>query len=317
MPMRLAHLNLSRRRDALIFTDRLADRPSIYSPVDMTIDVEGCEINEMREMRYQAQMRLAAFSEAVQAEKERMSEEIKAYDEGVSEALQAEERFSAMTLYKQLDSLVKKINEVVEYYSTGEFISSVFTASGDLRDDFDCDDDSQPPEEHQDIINNSTAFGFNYLLYPIYDGCEVIYDIMSNILKINYAKGSECENIQDEAVEIFNAHQGALQRHGFRVRENDVWRKNTHLKTGEKYTEEATHKIQLRRLQEIEAEFGCLPLDGIYPPHRKLPLKSDVITGSSLKPRFIDWKHDAEEYADDEERYIEDDTEFYDTLEKL
>tara|TARA_R110000772_G_scaffold65550_3_gene146301 strand:- start:23556 stop:24398 length:843 start_codon:yes stop_codon:yes gene_type:complete len=280
----------------------------------MTIDVEGCEINEMREMRYQAEMRLAAFSEAVDAEKERMSEEIKAYDEDVSEALQAEERFSAMTLYKQLESLVKKIKEVVEYYSTGEFISSVFTASGDLRDDFDADDESEPPEGHHNIIN---FYEFNYLLYPIYDSNEVIYEIMKDILKINYAKGSECENIQDEAVEIFNAHQGALQRHGFRVRENDVWRKNTHLKTGEKYTEEAKHKIQLRRIYEIIGEHFVGACEGIYPPHRKLPLKSDVITGSSLKPRFIDWKHDAEEYADDEERYIEDDTEFYDTLEKV
>ena len=312
MPMRLAHLNLSRR-----LADRAADRLSIYSPVDMTIDVEGCEINEMREMRYQAQMRLAAFSKAVDAEKERMSEEIKAYDEDVSKAHQAEERMSVMTLNKQLKSLVKKINEVVEYYSTGDFISSVFTASGDLRDDFDCDDESQPPEEHQDIINNSTAFGFNYLLYPIYDGCEVIYDIMSVILNDNYAKGSECENIQDEAVEIFNAHQGALQRHGFRVRENDVWRKNTHLKTGEKYTEEAKHKIQLRRLQEIKGEFCCLPLDGIYPPHRKLPLKSDVITGSSFIPLYDGRGSTIEEHNEYIRERIVDDEAFYDTLEKL
>tara|TARA_R110002096_G_scaffold276026_1_gene469743 strand:+ start:194 stop:424 length:231 start_codon:yes stop_codon:yes gene_type:complete len=31
--------------------------PNIYSPVDMTIDLAGCEINEMRERRYEAEMK--------------------------------------------------------------------------------------------------------------------------------------------------------------------------------------------------------------------------------------------------------------------
>ena len=280
-----SHNSLADRGFALLSAhSKGPNRRSIYSPVDMTIDVEGCLINARREAEAEAEAEVREARRKAEAEAEAEVGRLK-------------------TLYEKFKSLLKKINEVVEYYKTPSFISSVFTASGDLRDDFDADDES-----------DNDNYEFNYLLNPIYDSNEIIYEIMKDILKINYAHDPACEKMKNDAVMIFNKHQGALQRRGFRQRDAEVWRKNTYIKTGEKYSQESEHKIQLRRINAIIDEHYYGGCEGIYPPTRKLPLKDDDFTGSSFVPLYEAHRSTIQEHNEYNRELLSKDAEFYNNL---